>query len=164
MSFRNPNTEPRNVPEAAAASGPRRVASATRTRIAVSRLLQDGEHFGKYEIVRWIARGGMSEVYEAVHTGLRKPVALKVLRGELAENTEARERFALEGSNAALVRHPNVVDVSDVGWYQAFSYFKLAVICQGIAARAAGGSMLGSGFDTAQAMVDPLARAGLSLL
>jgi aminoglycoside phosphotransferase (APT) family kinase protein len=55
-------------------------------------------------------------------------------------------------------------DVSDVGWYQAFSYFKLAVICQGIAARAAGGAMLGSGFDTAQAMVEPLARAGLCLL
>jgi serine/threonine-protein kinase len=78
-------------------------------------LLEDGEHFGKYQIVRWIARGGMSEVYEAVHTGLKKPVALKVLRGELSENTEARDRFALEGNNAALVRHPNVVDVSDVG-------------------------------------------------
>ena len=55
-------------------------------------------------------------------------------------------------------------DVSDVAWYQAFSYFKLAVICQGIAARAAGGAMLGSGFDDAQHMVDPLARAGLYLL
>jgi aminoglycoside phosphotransferase (APT) family kinase protein len=55
-------------------------------------------------------------------------------------------------------------DLSDIGWYQAFSYFKLAIICQGIAARAAGGAMLGSGFDNAQRMVDPLARAGLHLL
>ena len=38
-------------------------------------------------------------------------------------------------------------------WYQAFSFFKLAVICQGIAARAAGGAMLGSGFDEAQRLV-----------
>jgi aminoglycoside phosphotransferase (APT) family kinase protein len=55
-------------------------------------------------------------------------------------------------------------DVSDVSWYQAFSYFKLAVICQGIAARAAGGAMLGSGFETAARVVDPLARAGLHFL
>ena len=94
----------------------------------MSRLLQDGEHFGKYEVVRWIARGGMSEVYEAVHTGLRKPVALKVLRGELAENAEARERFALEGSNAALVRHPNVVDVSDVGFVDELPYLVMELL------------------------------------
>jgi aminoglycoside phosphotransferase (APT) family kinase protein len=55
-------------------------------------------------------------------------------------------------------------DVSDIDWYQAFAYFKLAIICQGIALRAAGGSMLGSGFDTAEAMVEPLARAGLHVL
>jgi aminoglycoside phosphotransferase (APT) family kinase protein len=51
-------------------------------------------------------------------------------------------------------------DTSDVGWYVAFAYFKLAVICQGIAARAAGGAMLGAGFDDAQGLVEPLVRAG----
>src|SRR5215510_6953535 len=115
MSSRNPNTDPRSVPDAAATSGPRPANPTTRKRVSVSRLLQDGEHFGKYEVVRWIARGGMSEVYEAVHVGLKKPVALKILRGEMAENVEARTRFVSEGSNAALVRHPNVVDVSAVG-------------------------------------------------
>jgi aminoglycoside phosphotransferase (APT) family kinase protein len=55
-------------------------------------------------------------------------------------------------------------DVTDVGWYQAFSYFKLAVICQGIAARVAGGAMLGSGFDEAQRLVPPLVAAGRALL
>jgi aminoglycoside phosphotransferase (APT) family kinase protein len=55
-------------------------------------------------------------------------------------------------------------DVAAVGWYQAFAYFKLAVICQGVAARAAGGAMLGSGFDTAQALVEPLALAGRHVL
>ena len=55
-------------------------------------------------------------------------------------------------------------DVSDVDWYQAFAYFKLAVVCQGIAARAAGGAMLGSGFDQAQALVAPLVAAGRHVL
>jgi aminoglycoside phosphotransferase (APT) family kinase protein len=51
-------------------------------------------------------------------------------------------------------------DVSDVGWYEAFAYFKLAVVCQGIAARAAAGAMVGSGFDEAQGLVAPLVEAG----
>jgi aminoglycoside phosphotransferase (APT) family kinase protein len=55
-------------------------------------------------------------------------------------------------------------DVASIDWYQAFAYFKLAIICQGIAARAAGGAMLGSGFDSAVAMVEPLALAGLHVL
>jgi aminoglycoside phosphotransferase (APT) family kinase protein len=55
-------------------------------------------------------------------------------------------------------------DVSDAGWYTAFAYFKLAVVCQGIAARAAAGSMVGSGFDEAQRLVAPLVAAGRHLL
>src|SRR4051812_29551190 len=51
-------------------------------------------------------------------------------------------------------------DVSHVDWYQAFAFFKLAVICQGIAARAAGGAMVGAGFDEAQRLVAPLVAAG----
>jgi aminoglycoside phosphotransferase (APT) family kinase protein len=55
-------------------------------------------------------------------------------------------------------------DVSPVGWYQAFAYFKLAVICQGIAQRAAGGAMLGSGFDQYEGRVEPLVRVGHQVL
>jgi len=55
-------------------------------------------------------------------------------------------------------------DVADVEWYHAFAFFKLAVVCQGIAARAAGGAMLGSGFDDAQRIVAPLVAAGDKVL
>lgn len=56
------------------------------------------------------------------------------------------------------------IDPSDVDWYQSFACFKLAVVCQGIAARAAGGAMVGSGFDQAQRLVAPLVEAGRHLL
>jgi aminoglycoside phosphotransferase (APT) family kinase protein len=56
------------------------------------------------------------------------------------------------------------LDVSRLDWYLAFAYFKLAVICQGIAARAAGGAMLGSGFEDAQELVALQVRAGLHVL
>ena len=55
-------------------------------------------------------------------------------------------------------------DVSGVDWYQAFAFFKLAVVCQGIAARAAGGSMVGAGFEEAQRLVAPLVEAGRHML
>jgi aminoglycoside phosphotransferase (APT) family kinase protein len=57
------------------------------------------------------------------------------------------------------------IDPAGIGWYQAFAYFKLAVVCQGIAARAAGGAVVGSGFDDrAERLVAPLVGAGRHLL
>jgi aminoglycoside phosphotransferase (APT) family kinase protein len=56
------------------------------------------------------------------------------------------------------------LDVSALDWYVAFGYFKLAVICQGIAARHAGGAMIGDGFDEAQGNVAPLVEAGRRVL
>jgi serine/threonine protein kinase len=94
----------------------------------IARSLKDGYSFGRYQIVRLIAIGGMSEVYEAVHNGLDKRVALKVLRPELAQNSEARERFVSEGVNAARIRHTNVVDVTDVGIVDELPYLVMSLL------------------------------------
>src|SRR3569832_1351354 len=77
--------------------------------------LQDGQTFGRYQIVRLIGEGGMGSVYEAVHTGLKKRFAIKTLLASLAEVEEARLRFLREGEAAATINHPNVVAVTDVG-------------------------------------------------
>ncbi|MEY4580912.1 MAG: hypothetical protein RL701_5615 [Pseudomonadota bacterium] len=92
------------------------------------RAFQDGVRFGKYQIVHLIAIGGMSEVYEAIHLGLQKHVALKVMRPDLAENTEARRRFVSEGIHAARIRHTNVVDVSDVGVVDDLPYLVMELL------------------------------------
>lgn len=55
-------------------------------------------------------------------------------------------------------------DLTHLSWYIGFAYFKLAVICQGIAARHAAGAMVGDGFDAAQANVAPLVEAGRRVL
>ncbi len=70
---------------------------------------------GQYELISYLGSGGMSDVYVALHTGLRKRVALKLLRPTLRFDSAARVRFLGEGECAARVRHPHVVDVSDVG-------------------------------------------------
>src|SRR5262244_2050825 len=77
--------------------------------------LRAGTLLGRYEIRRQLGRGGMGAVYEAVHVDLKKRVAVKVLSPSLAANEEARQRFLREGEAASRIRHPHVVDVTDVG-------------------------------------------------
>lgn len=95
---------------------------------AGSRAFADGLRFGKYQVVRLLAIGGMSEVYEALHLGLEKRVALKVLRPDLARNREASQRFLAEGIHAAHIRHTNVVDVSDVGTVKGLPYLVMELL------------------------------------
>jgi serine/threonine protein kinase len=68
---------------------------------------------GPYRIVRPVGRGGMGVVYEAVHTGLDKRVALKVLAHGLA--ADRLERFLREARTAAGLHHTNIVPVFDAG-------------------------------------------------
>jgi WD40 repeat protein/serine/threonine protein kinase len=80
---------------------------------------------GPYVIVREIGRGGMGVVYLARHAELDRPVALKmILSGEFASEVE-RQRFRREAELAARVRHPNIVQVYEVGLYRGRPYLAL---------------------------------------
>ncbi len=81
-----------------------------------------GKFLGRYEITRLIGRGGMGCVYEAVHRDLGKRVAIKTLLPSLAASEEARGRFLREGQAASRIRHPHVVDVTDVAAEGPVSY------------------------------------------
>jgi len=76
---------------------------------------QEGQLVGRYRIVRLIGEGGMGAVYEAIHPGLKKRVAVKVLLPRMAQKEEARVRFLREGEAASRINHPHVVSVFDVG-------------------------------------------------
>ncbi|HEY8922920.1 MAG TPA: protein kinase [Polyangia bacterium] len=76
---------------------------------------QEGQLVGRYQIVRLIGEGGMGAVYEALHPGLKKRVAVKVLLPRIAQKEEARVRFLREGEAASRINHPHVVAVFDVG-------------------------------------------------
>ena len=77
--------------------------------------LPPGTVLGRYEIKRLLGQGGMGCVYEAVHRDLKKRVAIKTLLPSLATSADARQRFLREGEAASRIRHPHVVDVTDVG-------------------------------------------------
>jgi serine/threonine-protein kinase len=84
--------------------------------------LAPGTALGRYEIVRLLGRGGMGAVYEAMHRDLKKRVAIKTLHPAVAAMPGARARFLREGEAASRIRHPNVVDVTDVGSEGNVSY------------------------------------------
>jgi serine/threonine protein kinase len=70
---------------------------------------------GRYRIRRFVAAGGMGEVYEADDQLLGDPVAVKLLRTDLIRKPGAQARFADEIRLARRVTHPNVCRVFDVG-------------------------------------------------
>src|SRR5688500_957345 len=70
---------------------------------------------GKYRIDGFIARGGMGAVLAATHAITGRRVALKWLLPQVGQDAEATHRVVREARAAARVRHPNVVDVYDVG-------------------------------------------------
>ncbi len=69
----------------------------------------------KYKVLRPIGRGGMGEVYEAQHVELGKRVAVKVMLGKYAEDSEAIARFKREALAASRIGNPHIIDVSDIG-------------------------------------------------
>jgi hypothetical protein len=74
-----------------------------------------GTMLGAYRIVRPIGVGGMGAVYEAEHCQLGKRVALKTPCSEAGLSPEGRARFVQEGKTTSRLRHPHVVDITDVG-------------------------------------------------
>ncbi len=91
-------------------------------------VLEPGQEFADYEIVREIARGGMGVVYEAFHLGLERRVALKVLSGGGLDQLRNRERFLQEAKTAAGLHHTNIVPIFEVGELGGVCYYAMQFI------------------------------------
>jgi eukaryotic-like serine/threonine-protein kinase len=84
--------------------------------------------FGEYELLEEIARGGMGVVYKARQVALNRIVALKmILSGSLA-GQEERHRFQTEARAAAMLQHPHIVAIHDVGEHEGQAFFVMEFV------------------------------------
>ncbi len=93
--------------------------------------LEVGTKFGKYQILRKLATGGMAEIFLARATGIvgfEKTVAIKRILGQFAANPDFVNMFLDEARLAANLQHPNIVQIYDVGNADGFYFFAMEFI------------------------------------
>lgn len=89
-----------------------------------------------YEVEAEIGRGGMGVVYKALHLGLRRTVAIKMILAGAHASFGDLERFRAEAEAAARLHHPNIIQVHDFGTHEDLPYFALEYVPGGsLAAR-----------------------------
>ena len=82
----------------------------------------------RYEIVGQVGTGGMSDVYKAKDHALGRYVAIKVLKSEFSEDTNFVSKFRTEAQSAAVLEHPNIVNIYDVGSENGIHYIVMEYV------------------------------------
>ena len=77
--------------------------------------LANGQVLAGYRIEGQVGRGGMGVVYRATQLALERPVALKLIAPDLAQDPDFRGRFKRESLTAAQIEHPHVIPVHEAG-------------------------------------------------
>ncbi len=82
---------------------------------------------GRYRLEQKIGEGGLASVFRAWDTVLERPVAVKILRAELAQDAHVVARFKREAHAAAKLNHPHIVQIYDTGQDEAQGLFYLVM-------------------------------------
>lgn len=87
-----------------------------------------GRTLGDFRLLRKIGQGGMGQVYLSHQLSLKREVALKILRKDLADTATARKRFQAEAEAVARISHPNITQVYAVGEQEGLRYMALEYV------------------------------------
>jgi len=85
-------------------------------------------HFGDFELLSELGRGGMGVVYKARQKSLNRIVALKMVREAHLASDSDRARFRTEAESAARLQHPNIVGVYEIGTSEGQAYLSLEFV------------------------------------
>ena len=98
--------------------------------IAIGKHIEAPKRIGRYEIRNEVGRGAIGIVYEAWDTELKRTVAIKRLRSGIDAEQEDLDRMWSEAEAIAQVRHPNIVQIHDVGQEDELPYLAMEY-CEG---------------------------------
>ena len=85
-------------------------------------------HVPGHELLSVLGRGGMGVVYAARHVRLNRSVAVKTLLGGPDTDRANLKRFLREAEAVAALRHPNIVQVHEVGDHDGLPYFTMELV------------------------------------
>lgn len=83
---------------------------------------------GRYELTELVGEGGMADVYRAVDVLDNRAVAVKILKQEYSESEEFQRRFRDESKAIAMMSHPNIVKIYDMGFSDKMQYIVMEFI------------------------------------
>ncbi|MFG0296339.1 MAG: protein kinase [Maioricimonas sp. JB045] len=81
-----------------------------------------------YQLIRKVGRGGMGEVYEALHVRLKRRVAVKILPQDRVPDSSKRRRFFREMEAAGKLTHPQIVQATDAGEVDGVPYLVMEFV------------------------------------
>ncbi|MFH1708213.1 MAG: bifunctional serine/threonine-protein kinase/formylglycine-generating enzyme family protein [Planctomycetota bacterium] len=84
--------------------------------------------WANYEIIDEIARGGMGVVYKAKQKSLNRQVAIKLMLAGSDASEMDKKRFLREAEACAALKHPNIVDIFDIGNHEGRFYFAMEFV------------------------------------
>ena len=118
----------------------------------------------RYEIIKSIGEGGMANVYLARDVILDRRVAIKILRGDLANDEKFIRRFQREALSASSLSHPNIVEMYDVGedngsYYIVMEYVEGKTLKQYIKKRNNGRLTISEAVDIMLQLTDGISHA-----
>lgn len=87
-----------------------------------------GKHLAHFRIEKRLGQGGMGEVFLATDLALDRPVAVKVLGREIAEDPNFRDRFVREARAQARVNHPNICHIYFIGEQDGRLFFAMEFV------------------------------------
>ena len=83
---------------------------------------------GRYELLELIGVGGMADIYKAKDITEDRTVAVKILKTEFAGSEDFTRRFRNESKAIALLSHPNIVKIYDVGFTDKLQFIVMEYI------------------------------------
>lgn len=94
----------------------------------VNKRLIHGDRVGKYEVLEYLASGGMGAVYKARDVDLGRVVALKILPSVMARQPKMLDRFRREARAAARLQHENIVAIYECGEHDGVFFLALEYV------------------------------------